>query len=138
MNFDIRNRINHIYHSFLQKADNIKAAVAVVVKDDQVLLGKSTLQDERRDKLVFPGGHIEEGEGYLSAAVRELKEEAGVEGIADELLLKENGVAFVKINYESGNPKANHEFFSMGWYPIDDLPEEVLEQNKEIIEKHLM
>lgn len=52
-----------------------EVAVVGVIKDGKILMGK------RRDnnKWTNPGGHLEEGEQPIQGAIRELKEESGIE-----------------------------------------------------------
>ncbi len=56
----------------------------VLVCDGRVLLIERT-KPPFEDKYVFPGGHVEEGESFTEAAVRELQEEVGVEVSASDL-----------------------------------------------------
>jgi len=78
-----RNRLNHLYNSF-EKAiveendSSYKSAVAIILKNGKVLMGRSTAKDERLGKYCFPGGRIDKGENVYKAAVREANEEAGV------------------------------------------------------------
>ena len=53
-------------------------AIAVVVRNDHVLLARRGKEPDA-GLWGFPGGHVELGETALQAAVRELREETGVE-----------------------------------------------------------
>ncbi len=62
-------------------------AKALVVRDGRYLLGKR-MDRIGPDKISYwdlPGGHVEEGEGYLEALTREIGEELGVESSIGEL-----------------------------------------------------
>lgn len=54
-------------------------AVAVIVKGDKVLLGHRVSEIEEWRKWELPGGKIKEGETLEEAALREVREELGVE-----------------------------------------------------------
>lgn len=59
-------------------------SMALVTRDDQILM----IQTFRRNRYIWelPGGGIEPGETPEEAAVRELKEECGMDGIIVRLL----------------------------------------------------
>jgi 8-oxo-dGTP pyrophosphatase MutT (NUDIX family) len=62
--------------------DRVRSAVRVVLTDDDgaVLLFRSVLADRSPDPWwELPGGGIDPGESYLDAAVREIREETGLE-----------------------------------------------------------
>lgn len=135
------NKRNHLYNSF-EKAvveGSFKSAVAVILKDSKVLLGRSKSKDERLGKYCFPGGRIDKGEDVYDAAVREAKEEAGVncEIFGKDIiqLSHKKPVGFVICKYISGTPKPNWEFDSMEWFNINNLPKNILEINRIILEK---
>jgi mutator protein MutT len=50
-----------------------------VVREGKALLAQRSKQDRLKGVWTFPGGHVEWGETLREAAVRELKEETGVE-----------------------------------------------------------
>lgn len=57
-----------------------RRSVALVVRNDRILLVK--MRAFEREFYALPGGGIEDGESAGEAAVRELKEECGVDGRA--------------------------------------------------------
>ena len=114
----------------------IPAVVAVVTRGEEVLLvrrGKSPT----KGRWGFPGGKIEFGESIKVAAIRELKEETGIDGRADKILS-----TFDVFNYNSndeiqqhfiliavlcqwlgGDVKASSDAADARWFPIDELKE---------------
>lgn len=112
----------------------VLGAIAVVCRDGEVILvqrGKAP----RQGMWGFPGGHVELGETALDAAVRELREETGVEAVArrylnniDVIVRSEDGVvqthyllAAVLCDYVSGEPVAADDAASAGWFAVETL-----------------
>lgn len=77
----------------------VPRTIILIIVDGKVLLQKAPV-----DKKIFPGlfngmgGHIERGEDVLSAAKRELLEEAGI--LCDDLQL--TGTIFIDVKPEQG------------------------------------
>ena len=110
------------------------AALAVVIRDDHVLLVKRRNQPDA-GLWGFPGGHVDFGETALDAAVRELREETGV--IArplryltnvDVIVHNDEGsvlfhflLAAVLCDYLSGEPMADDDVSDAGWRSVSDV-----------------
>ncbi len=67
-------------------------SAAVVVKDGKVLLGKRNKKNAY-GKWVIPGGRVDWGETIRDAAVREIKEETGLDIKVKELLFHKEIIA---------------------------------------------
>lgn len=71
----------------------IPAVETYIVYDNKVLMHKRALDKKKFPGYwIGPGGHIDEGEDALSAAVREVREETGV--VVDESNIKLKVLAF--------------------------------------------
>lgn len=105
-------------------------AVGVVcLKDDAVLLIRRGTPP-RRGEWSLPGGRIEPGERLAAAALRELREETGVEaeliGLVDVVdgLFPEAGRHYVLIDYAArwtaGEPVAGDDAAEAAFLPFDE------------------
>ena len=116
-----------------------KAAVAIILNGNKVLLGYSASKDFRYKKWAFVGGGIEEGETPYEAACRESKEEASIKVKTREhsgfFVNDKENIIYIICDYIEGTPTPNHEFFLLGWFNLDNLPEDTLELNVKILKK---
>jgi len=111
----------------------IPAAGVVCFRADEVLLvrrGTPPWQDE----WSIPGGRVEWGEAASAAALRELREETGVEAellglidVVDGLFLDEDGGGgrhYVLVDYaavwRSGEPKAGDDAAEACFWPLEE------------------
>lgn len=110
------------------------AALAVVLKDDKLLLVKRRNEPDA-GLWGFPGGHVDLGETAMEAAARELREETGV--VARPLRYLTNidvivrdaagGIQFhfllaaVLCEHISGTPQADDDVSDAGWHAIEDI-----------------
>ena len=114
-----------------------KWAVFVIVRNEK---GEILLQQRARDAKYlngywdFPSGHGEYGEDLRMTAIRELKEEVGLDGRAKDLRLVHIDQFFVEDDYInfvftldkwSGTPKVCEpdKCDAVGWFAEDALPE---------------
>ncbi|MER2491902.1 8-oxo-dGTP diphosphatase MutT [Catenovulum sediminis] len=67
---------------------SVHVAVAVVVKNDTVLIAKRSDNQHQGGKWEFPGGKVENGESVETALQRELSEECGIELLSFKPLIK--------------------------------------------------
>lgn len=124
------------------------SAGGIVFNDDgQVLL----IQSEKNSYWVFPKGHIEEGQTGKEAAIREVKEEGGVEAeivnkagdsryiytLHGERIFKV--VVFYLMKYISGDPKDHDwEVKDAKWFgPQEALKTLKFSKDKELLQNAL-
>ncbi|MAM62396.1 NUDIX hydrolase [Maritimibacter sp. UBA3975] len=104
------------------------AALAVVVEAGQVLLVRR-LNPPDAGLWGYPGGRVEAGEDVATAALRELREETGVEAEAGETLdvidVRAEGFHYalhaIACRYLSGSPRAADDVDAAEWVLIDDV-----------------
>lgn len=128
------------------------SAGGIVLKNGQVLLIKNAaLRDPKKAYWGFPKGHIHEGEKSADAAIREIKEETGIEaeivkklGDSRYIFTKDGEkifkvVVYFQLKYISGELKAQDlEVLEVKWIE----PEEALKilsfkKDKEFLEEAL-
>jgi ADP-ribose pyrophosphatase YjhB (NUDIX family) len=125
---------------------NPAPAVSVLIPDDgRVLLGKRAAGSFAAGKWCLPCGYIEYNEDFLSAAVREVREETG-------LLVSPYAIASVNSNFlsrsihslvvvllarvEGGAEQPGDDIARLGWFVPDSLPELAFEADAHIIERY--
>jgi 8-oxo-dGTP diphosphatase len=109
----------------------------LIFKDNRVLLAKRK-GSHGEGEYAFPGGHLEFGESFANCAIRETREEAGIE-ISDigfqylANIMKYGGKQYVHIGltakWLSGEPQVlePNKSEAWGWYPVDRAPEPLFE-----------
>ena len=110
----------------------------LVWKGDSLLLGKRL--DLQGDSVwQFPGGHLEIGESVMQCAVREVREEAGIEvagvrhaGFTDELFStaeRHYVTLYISANYASGEARVlePEKCQCWQWFHYTELPDPLFE-----------
>lgn len=110
------------------RAAPVPAAGVVCLRGDAVLLIRRG-KPPRQGEWSLPGGRIEPGERAVDAALRELREETGVEaritGLLDVVdgVFPEAGRHYVLIDYAaewvSGEPVAGDDAMEAAFVPLD-------------------
>jgi ADP-ribose pyrophosphatase YjhB (NUDIX family) len=118
--------------------------VVVIVQDGNVLLGKRS-GGFGVGKWGLPQGYIETDEDYLSAAVREVKEETGLDVeirsiinvVSNLISARHHTLAVVLLaNAVGGQPMPGDDLSELRWVPLSGpLPEMAFDADRMIIEK---
>ena len=103
------------------------AAVAIVVDGDGLVMVKRGVEPEY-GKWAFPSGYVDRGEVVEAAAVREVKEETGLDVALDRLIgvYSLDGYAVVLVVYSAhiigGAVAIGHDALDVRTFLLDDLP----------------
>ncbi len=120
---------------------NPTPTVDVIVADS-----RGILLIERKNKpfgWALPGGFVDEGECLEAAALRELREETGLEGELRDLLYcysrpdrdrRQHTISAVFIVTASGEPAAQDDAKHALFFPFDRLPQNICFDHREILE----
>ncbi len=123
-----------MYAFIMEEKQRPKVGVAVMIfKNGKILLGKRK-GSHGSGEYAFPGGHLEYMESFVNCAIRETKEETGIEikNIRFQFLANITEYApkhYVHIgliaDWESGDPQIlepdKAELWD--WYELDNLPD---------------
>lgn len=114
-------KLKKAFESYID-SKGAKAAGCLVLDDDKILLGKRT----DNGLWATPGGSVEPSEHFEEAALRELREEAGIVGKDPVMLMsgRYNGhdsKTYLVENYK-GKLKTNGEMVDLKWFHPCDIP----------------
>ena len=122
---------------------NPKPAVGIyILNGDKVLLAKRAI-DPFKGYWDSVGGFIEEGESPKETAIRETKEETGLDIEAAEILgagkdkygEQDTVVIGFVAKIKSGIPKPSDDVSTLKWFRLNDLPENIaFESNRKALE----
>ena len=131
---------------------NVPAAYLFLIKDDEILLLRRYQTGYEDGNYSVVAGHVESGETFTRAIIREAKEEANI-------TLKEEDLTVVHTMHRNSNTDKNSErvdvFFiaenwdgevknvephkcdDLSWFKLDNVPDNIIPYIKQAIEKSL-
>jgi ADP-ribose pyrophosphatase YjhB (NUDIX family) len=118
-----------------------KVAVGVVVEQDGKLLLTKRNHEPKMGEWSFPSGYVESGEKLEDAAVRETKEETGLDIQIDALLgvYSETGSRVVFVAYAGlvtgGEPQPGDEAEAVAFFLPEELPPPAFPHDPDIIRR---
>jgi 8-oxo-dGTP diphosphatase len=104
---------------------------AIAVSDDHILLIRRG-RSPGKGLWSVPGGRVESGEAMAEAAVRELREETGIEAVCEDLVgwveRMGHGYHFVIFDFRvtilgDVEPRAGDDAAEAAWVPLYDVAE---------------
>ena len=114
----------------------------MIVKDEQVLLLKRK-NENGMGTWCFPGGRLKFNESFFECAVRETKEETGIDIQPSGVISVSNNLEYnmhyitigVLARVSFGEPRVldSENFVDIGWFGIYDLPAELFPATEKII-----
>lgn len=129
---------------FVQFRNPVPGVVVVIEQDGQVLLGQRA-GGFGRGKWGLPQGFVEFDEDFLTAAIREVQEETGLEVkiqailnvVSNMLSPRLHTLAIVlQARVVHGEPRAGDDMESLAWFPIaGPLPEMAFDADEFIIRR---
>ena len=127
----------------------VPAAYVMVRRGDEVLLLLRADTGYMDGYWAVPAGHVERGESVLAAAVRELKEEVGIDVDPSDLQpvtamhrtggngdpIDERVDFFFVTEKWSGEPRLMEpdKAADLDWYPLDNLPDPVVPHEARVL-----
>jgi 8-oxo-dGTP diphosphatase len=131
--------------AFFHAPSPVPAVIAIVIENGRALLVRRANPPDA-GLWGYPGGKIEYGETVSEAAIRELREETGVEAQAqdiittlDILVRAEDGTVTqhyiliaVLCRWLSGDPVAADDALEAGWFSLEDLRPEILPMSADV------
>lgn len=125
----------------------VKVGVGVMILKDGKLLLSKRKGSHGAGEYAFPGGHLEYMESFDDCAVRETKEECGIEIHNIQFLFLANVTKYAPKHYvhigliaewKSGTPEILEpdKAESWDWYDLDNLPKPMFEMCKMSVESY--
>ena len=116
-----------VENNYMRKTESVELTVLCLIEDEKKILLQNRVKKDWQG-YALPGGHVEPGESFVDAVIREMKEETGLTVIDPRLAgVKqfpiENGryiVLLFKTTRWSGDPISSDEG-QMEWIEYDNL-----------------
>ena len=143
---DDHNRLHCLHCGFIAYQNPFPGVVVLITEGKSILLGKRCSRSFQAGKWSLPGGYIEFDEDFLTAAIRETKEETNLDvRIRSILSVVTNFLApnlhtlviVMLADVCGGNMKAGDDFDELAWFSVSEsLPEMAFLADQHIIERY--
>ena len=119
----------------MHKAEMAELTVLCLIEDGNRLLLQNRVKNDWKG-YTFPGGHVEQGESFVDAVKREMKEETGLDATAGELVdvvessFVQKGERHCEINLvyrmslaerDLGRTESREDWICFEWVPCERL-----------------
>lgn len=130
----------------MSRCTNIPASYLILVKDKKILLLQRRNTGFRDGEYSFIAGHVEEGESFTSAVIREAQEEAGIH-------IREENLKTAHVMHRKSDDSIRMDVFftaeewqgeiinrepekcsDLSWFPIDRLPENTIPYIRKVVD----
>lgn len=123
------------------------ASYLILEKDDEILLMKRKNTGFKDGKYSLVAGHVDEGENFRKAMIREAEEEVGIELDKEDLKTasimhrKSEGTVYVDVFFKSDNwegEPTNEEpekCSELKWVKKDNLPADTIDYVEKVIDE---
>jgi len=129
-----------------KRHQNIPASYLVLIRDGQILLIRRYQTGFQDGNYSMVAGHVDKGETFTKAIIREAEEEAGLKLTAEQIRVahimhrksidsERIDVFFVADSWK-GEPcnREPNKCDDMSWFPLDNLPENTIPYIKQAID----
>jgi len=130
----------------LGRTHNIPASYLILLREDEVLLLQRKNTGFRDGMYSFIAGHVEEGESFTDAVIREAEEEAGVrirpEDLSAAHIMHRRSDDSVRVDVfftarewtGSVENREPHKCGDLSWFPLDALPDNTIPYIREALD----
>jgi 8-oxo-dGTP diphosphatase len=131
---------------FVEYRNPLPGVVVLIADGGRVLLGRRSPRSYRGGKWGLPGGYVEHGEDFLTAAAREVREETGLEvrilsilSVVSNFFSEElhTLVTVLLAEVSGGRARPGDDFVELAWHRYPEyLPEMAFEADAHIIDRY--
>jgi 8-oxo-dGTP pyrophosphatase MutT (NUDIX family) len=114
-----------------------KTAWVILFTLNKLILGKRSPSMKNSNQWNFFGGHVDEGESAVEAAVRELQEEAQLKINVSELkkIAEIGDATYFSLKVESGAASTTPEVSKVKEFKLTDLPDNLHSKTQNFFDK---
>lgn len=129
----------------MSRCTNIPASYLILLRDEKILLLRRRNTGFRDGEYSFIAGHVEKGESFTSAVIREAREEAGITVGEEDLktvhVMHRKSDDSVRMDVFFSTEKWDGEIVNrepekcsdLSWFPMNSLPENTIPYIRNVI-----